>query len=133
MRFSPDRRPSKWGATAAVVPNQTAEAVLEYLSSGRGTPFETLTRLSDVTEIKGYRYCLTQVSLDFNHPHFGRIAEVLDEAGGSEFLLIVVETPERAVYLIVDKNNLPEEEAKPDHPLLQQIAAWLGPAIALRR
>ncbi len=133
MRFTPDRRPSKWGATAAVVANQTAESVLEYLSSGHGTPFDTLTRLSDVTEIKGYRYCLTQVSLDFGHPHFGRIAEVLDEAGGSEFLLIVVETPERSVYLIVDKNNLPEDEAKPDHPLLQQIAAWLGPAIALRR
>ncbi|MFZ5824094.1 MAG: hypothetical protein ACOY94_07190 [Bacillota bacterium] len=133
MRFTPDRRPSKWGATAAVAANQTAEAVLEHLAALESTPFDTVVRLSEVTEIKGYRYALIQVSLDFGHPHFPRIAEVLDEAGGSEFQVIVVETPERSVYLIVDKNNLPEEEIKPDHPLLQQIAAWLGPALAARR
>lgn len=133
MRFAPDRRPSKWGATAAVAANQTAEAVIEHLAGLKGTPFDTVVRLSEVTEIKGYRYALLQVSLDFGHPHFDRIAEVLDEAGGSEFQVIVVETPERAVYLIVDKNNLPEEEIKPDHPLLQQMAAWLGPAMAARR
>lgn len=133
MRFSPDRRPSKWGATAAVVPNQTADAVIDYLAALQGTPFDTVVRLSDTTEIKGYRYALLQVSLDFGHPHFPRIAEVLDEAGGSEFQIIVVETPERSVYLIVDKENLPEEEAKPDHPLIQQMAAWLGPAMAARR
>lgn len=133
MRFSPDRRPSKWGATAAVVPNQTADAVIEYLAALKGTPFDTVVRLSDTTEVKGYRYALLQVSLDFNHPHFPRIADVLDEAGGSEFQLIVAETPERAVYLIIDKHNLPEEEAKPDHPLLVQLAAWLGPALAAGR
>lgn len=133
MRFGPDRRPSKWGATAAMASNQSAEAVIDYLAALEGTPFDTVVRLSDVTEIKGYRYALLQVSLDFGHPHFGRIAEVLDEAGGSEFQLIVVETPERQVYLIVDKDNLPEEEARPDHPLLQQLAAWLGPAMTTRR
>ncbi|MFZ5813694.1 MAG: hypothetical protein ACOY93_00140 [Bacillota bacterium] len=133
MRFAPDRRPSKWGATAAVTTGHTAEAVIEHLAGLRGTPFDTVVRLSDLTEIKGYRYALLQVSLDFGHPHFPRIAEVLDEAGGSEFQLIVVETPERQVYLIVDKNNLPEEEARPDHPLLQELAAWLGPAMAARR
>lgn len=132
MRFAPDRRPSKWGATAAIVPQQTAEAVVAYLSALEGTPFDVVVQQSEITEIKGYRYCLLQVSLDFGHPHFPRIAEVLDEVGGSEFQLIVVETPERAVYLIVDKNNLPEEEARPDHPLLQRIAAWLGPAMAVR-
>lgn len=132
MRFTPDRRPSKWGATAAIVPNQTAEDVIEYLAGPESTPFDTVVRLSEVTEIKGYRYALLQVSLDFDHPHFPRIAEVLEEAGGSEFQVIVVETPERSVYLIVDKNNLPEEEAKPDHPLLHQLAAWLGPAMAAR-
>lgn len=133
MRFTPDRRPSKWGATATLVPNQTAEAVLEHLAALEGTPFDTVVRLSEITEIKGYRYALVQVSLDFGHPHFDRIAAVLEEAGGSEFQVIVVETPERSVYLIVDKDNLPEEEAKPDHPLLHQLAAWLGPAMAARR
>lgn len=133
MRFRPDRRPSKWGATAAVVSAETAESVLDYLTTTPGLPFDTVVRLSDVTEIKGYRYCLVQVSLDFGHPHFGRIAEVLEEAGGSEMQVIVVETPEGSVYLIVDKNNLPEEEAKPDHPLLQRIASWLGPALAATR
>lgn len=132
MRFRPDRRPSKWGATAAVVDNQTAEAALDYLTALEGTPFDAAIRLSDITEIKGYRYALLQVSLDFGHPHFPRIAEALDEIGGSEFQLIVVETPERSVYLIVDKNNLPEEEVRADHPLLQRMAAWLGPALAAR-
>lgn len=132
MRFRPDRRPSKWGATAAIVDNQSVEAVLDYLTALEGTPFDAVIRLSDVTEIKGYRYALLQVSLSFDHPHFPRIAETLDEVGGSEFQLIVVETPEGAVYLIVDKNNLPEEEIRADHPLLQRIAAWLGPAMAAR-
>ncbi|MDB4896986.1 MAG: hypothetical protein JWN15_3248 [Firmicutes bacterium] len=132
MQFKPDRRPSKWGATAAMVPGETAEAVLEYFTTAKGHPFDAVTRLSDLTEIKGYRYMLIQVSLDFGHPAFPAAAEVLDEAGGSEFQLIIVETPEQAVYLIVDKNNLPEEEAKPDHPLLVQLAGWLGPALAMR-
>jgi len=112
------------------VENQTAEAVLEYLSDLKGTPFDAVVRLSEITEVKGYRYALLHVSLDFGHPHFPRIADALDEVGGSEFQLIVVETPEQSVYLIVDKNNLPEEEVRPDHPLLGQIAAWLGPAMA---
>lgn len=132
MQFQPDRRPSKWGATAAVTAGQSAEAVIDFLMSGKGHPFEMVTRLSDVTEIKGYRHALLQVSLDFGHPAFPAIAPVLEEAGGSEFQLIVVETPERDVYLIVDRHNLPEEEAKPDHPLLVQLAGWLGSAISRR-
>jgi hypothetical protein len=104
--------------------------VLAFLGSRGGHPFDGMVRLSDVTEVKGYRYCLVQVSVDFGHASFPAIAEVLDEAGGSEFQLIVVEAPGRDVYLIVDKNNLPEEEARPDHPLLVRIARWLGPALA---
>jgi hypothetical protein len=129
MRFVPDRRPSKWGATAAYAAGETAETVIEFLSEGSGHPFDTVVRLSEVTEIKGYRYALLQVSLDFGHPRFPTIATLLDEMGGSEFQLIVVETPERSVYLIVDKQNLPEEEAKPDHPLLHTLAGWLGKAL----
>ncbi|MEW8979800.1 MAG: hypothetical protein AB2385_15530 [Symbiobacterium sp.] len=129
MRFRPDQRPSKWGATAAVVDHQRAEAVVEYLAALEGTPFDAVTRLSDLTEIKGYRYVLLQVSLDFSHPRFPAIAPVLDEIGGSEFQLIVVETPEGAVYLIVDKHNLPDEEMRPDHPLLRRLADWLGSAL----
>lgn len=129
MRFVPDRRPSKWGATAAVVQGETAEAVIEWLTQGSGHPFDGAIRLSEVTEVKGYRYCLLQVSLDFGHPAFPAIAEVLDEVGGSEFQLIVVETPEQAVYLIVDKDNLPEEEIRPDHPLLVKLGSWLGAAL----
>lgn len=132
MRFTADRRPSKWGATAAVTQRTTVEEVLSFLQAPGRHLFDGLVRLSDVTEIKGYRYCLTQVSLDFGHPSFPAVAEVLDEAGGSEFQLIVVETPEHQVYLIVDKNNLPEEEIRPDHPLLAQLADWLGPALARR-
>jgi hypothetical protein len=132
MQFQPDRRPSKWGATAAVVPGQTAESVLAFFTTERGHPFDGVVKLSEVTEVKGFRFCLLQVSLDFGHPSFPAIAEVLDELGGSEFQLIVVETPERSVYLIVDKDNLPEEEVRPDHPLLAQIATWLGPAIAMK-
>lgn len=132
MRFTPDRRPSKWGATAALTAGTTVEEVLEFLQRPGRHPFDGAIRLSDVTEIKGYRYCLLQVSLDFGHPAFPAIAETLDEAGGSEFQLIAVETPERSVYLIVDKNNLPEEEVRPDHPLLAALAAWLGPALAAR-
>ncbi len=130
MRFRPDQRPSKWGATAAVVEQQRAEAVVEYLAALEGTPFDAVIRLSDLTEIKGYRYVLLQVSLDFSHPHFPRIAGTLDEMGGSEFQLIVVETPEGAVYLIVDRHNLPDEEMRPDHPLLRRLAHWLGAAIS---
>ncbi|HEY3366241.1 MAG TPA: hypothetical protein VGK74_14400 [Symbiobacteriaceae bacterium] len=130
MQFRRDRRPSKWGATAAIATNQTAEAAVDHFSGRQGHPFDGVVRLSDVTEVKGYRYCLLQVSLDFAHPAFGAIAEVLDEVGGSEFQLIVVESPERSVYLIVDKDNLPEEEARPDHPLLVQLAEWLGSALA---
>ncbi|WP_043713444.1 hypothetical protein [Symbiobacterium thermophilum] len=130
MRFRPDQRPSKWGATAAVVDRQRAEDVVACLSALQGTPFDAVVRLSDLTEIKGYRYVLLQVSLDFNHPHFPRIADTLDELGGSEFQLIVVETPEGAVYLIVDKHNLPDEEMRPDHPLLRRLADWLGRAMA---
>jgi len=129
ITFTPDRRPSKWGATAAITPNQTAEAVIEFFAEGKGHPFDGLTKLSEVTEHKGYRYCLLQVGLDFGHPAFPKVADLLDEVGGSEFQLIVVETPERSVYLIVDKDNLPDEEAKPDHPLLAQLAGWLGGAL----
>lgn len=132
MRWVPDRRPSKWGATAALVQGETAESVLEFLSASGRHPFDALVRLSEITEVKGYRYVLTQVSLDFGHPAFPRIADLLDEMGGSEFQLIVVETPERSVYLIVDKHNLPDEEARPDHPLLAQLAEWLGKAMAQR-
>lgn len=130
MRFTPDRRPSKWGATAAITRGQTAEAVLDFFAAERGHPFDGVIKLSEVTEVKGYRYCLLQVSLDFGHPAFPKIAAVLDEVGGSEFQLIVVETPEHEVYLIIDKQNLPDEEALPDHPLLGQLAAWLGPALS---
>lgn len=130
MRFVPDRRPSKWGATAAVSAGTTVEAVVAFLSEPGTHPFDGAVRLSEVTEIKGYRYCLLEVSLDFGHPAFPAIAETLDEAGGSEFQVIVVESPERSVYLIVDKNNLPEEEIRPDHPLLAAIAAWLGPTLS---
>jgi hypothetical protein len=130
IKFTADRRPSKWGATAAVTQNQTAEAVIEFLSGRGGHPFDGAVKLSEVTEHKGFRYCLLQVSLDFGHPAFGAVTDVLDEMGGSEFQLIVVETPERSVYLIVDKDNLPEEEVRADHPLLASLANWLGPAIA---
>ncbi len=129
MRWVADRRPSKWGATAAVVQNETAESVLEFLTGRKGLPFDGLIRLSDLTEIKGYRYWLTQVSLDFEHPAFPAVADLLDELGGSEFQLIIVETPEKAVYLIVDKDNLPDEEIRPDHPLIAQLATWLGKAM----
>ncbi|MDF2630692.1 MAG: hypothetical protein K0R39_4523 [Symbiobacteriaceae bacterium] len=132
IKFAADRRPSKWGATAAVAQNQTAEAVIEWLAGRNGHPFDGAVKLSEVTENKGYRYALLQVSLDFGHPSFGKVADLLDEMGGSEFHLIVVETPERAVYLIVDKENLPDEEIRPDHPLLAQLADWLGPALARR-
>lgn len=132
MRFTPDRRPSKWGATAAVAAQATLDATLTDLAEGRGHPFDGVVRLSDPTEIKGYKYCLLQVSLDFGHPDFPAAADLLDEMGGSEFHLIVVETPESDVYLIVDKNNLPEEEVRPDHPLLAGLAAWLGSAMARR-
>lgn len=132
MRWVADRRPSKWGATAAVVQNETAESVLEFMTGPKGHPFDGLVRLSDLTEIKGYRYWLTQVSLDFGHPAFPAVAELVDELGGSEFQLIIVETPEKAVYLIVDKENLPEEEVRPDHPLLVQLADWLGKAMTQR-
>ncbi|HWH70165.1 MAG TPA: hypothetical protein VNT26_12325, partial [Candidatus Sulfotelmatobacter sp.] len=87
IRFTPDRRPSKWGATAAVTQNQTAEAVIEWLAGRHGHPFDGIVKLSEVTEHKGYRYCLLQVSLDFGHPAFGAVAELLDEMGGSEFQL----------------------------------------------
>lgn len=129
MQFRLDRRPSKWGATAAVSQGTTVEAVIEFLEGKQGHPFDDVAPMSEVTEIKGYRFCLLQASLDFNHPRFGQIAELLDELGGSEFQVIAVETPERSVYLIVDKNNLPEEEAKPDHPGLHQLADWLGSAL----
>lgn len=132
MRFAPDRRPSKWGATAAVAQAQTAEAILAYFSEEKGHPFDSVTRLSDVTEHKGFRYSLLQVSLDFGHPAFPAAQDLLDEMGGSEFQLIVVETPEQSVYLIVDKDNLPEEEAKPDHQMLGQLADWLGSALKMR-
>jgi hypothetical protein len=132
IRFTPDRRPSKWGATAAVARGQTAEAVVEYLSTPQGHPFDSAVKLSEITERKGFRYCLLQVSLDFGHPAFGRAMEILEEMEGSEFQLIVVETPERDVYLIVDKDNLPEEEVRPDHPLLVRLAGWLGPAMGQR-
>lgn len=132
IKFTPDRRPSKWGATAAVTQGATAEEVLEYLSSPGAHPFDGVVRLSEVTEKKGFRYCLLQVSLDFGHPAFGRAMDILEEMEGSEFQLIAVETPEQAVYLIVDKDNLPEEEVRPDHPLLQRLAGWLGPAMARR-
>ncbi len=130
MQFVPDRRPSKWGATAAVVRRQTAEAVVDHFTSGTGHPFDLVTRLSEMTEIKGYRYCLLQVSLDFGHPAFHRVTDLLEEMGGAEFRLIVVETPEGDVYLIIDKNNLPEEVAKPDHLLLVKLADWLGATLA---
>lgn len=130
IKFASDRRPSKWGATAAITRGQTAEAVLEYLMNPGRHPFDSAVRLCEVTEKKGFRYGLLQASLDFGHPSFPAVAELLDEMGGSEFQLIVVETPERDVYLIVDKENLPEEESRPDHPLLLQLAAWLGPALA---
>ncbi len=130
MRFRPDKRPSKWGATAAMVDQQRAEAVVVALAALEGTPFDAVIRLSDLTEIKGYRYVLLQVSLDFAHPHFPRIADALEEMGGSEFQLIVVETPEGSVYLIVDKHNLPDEEMRADHPLLRRLADWLGAALA---
>lgn len=130
IRFSIDHRPSKWGATAAVVRGQTVEAVRDHLAEGAGLPFDGLIRLSEPTEIKGYRYCLVEVSLDFNHPAFPAIAETLEEWGGTEIQVILVQTPEGDLYLIVDKANLPEEEARPDHPLLQQVAVWLGKALA---
>lgn len=130
MIFRPDRRPSKWGATAAMVASANVEEVVAHFQSPDSHPFDGVVRLSEVTEIKGYRYCLLQVSLDFSHPSFPAVADLLDEAGGSEFQLIVVEAPEHAVYLIVDRNNLPEEEVGPDHPLLARLAAWLGPALA---
>jgi len=133
VRFRPDQRPSKWGATAAVVDRQRAEDVVAYLAALKGTPFDAVVRLSDLTEIKGYRYVLLQVSLDFNHPRFPQIADTLDELGGSEFQLIVVETPEGDVYLIVDKHNLPDEEMRPDHPLLRRLADWLGKTLAGQR
>ena len=129
IKFVPDSRPSKWGATAAITRGQTAEAVIDFLSAPGRHPFDGAVRLSEVTEKKGYRYCLLQVSLDFSHPAFPAIADLLDEMGGSEFQLIVVETPEQDVYLIVDKDNLPEEEIRPDHPLLAQLARWLGRAV----
>lgn len=129
MRFAPDSRPSKWGATAAVARKSTAEAVLEYLSSEGSHPFDGVIRLSDLTEIKGYRYILLQVSLDFGHPAFPVAAPLLDELGGSEFQLIVVETPQQEVYLIVDRHNLPEEEVRTDHPLIVALAQWLGAAL----
>lgn len=130
MRFEATSRPSKWGATAAIARGATLEAAVELLSQPGSHPFDGLIRLSDMTEVKGYRYLLTQVSLDFGHPAFGGVADLLDELGGSEFQLIIVEAPEGDLYLIVDKDNLPEEEAKPDHPLLQQLAKWLGRALA---
>lgn len=133
ITFVPDRRPSKWGATAAVARQQPAEAILTWLAEPGRHPFDGAVKLSEVTEKKGYRYCLLQVSLDFGHPAFPAIAELLDEMGGSEFQLIVVETPEQDVYLIVDKDNLPEEEIRPDHPLLGQLAGWLGRALAMKR
>lgn len=130
MKFQPESRPSKWGATAAVARGATLDAAVDLLVTPGSHPFDGLTRLSDVTEVKGYRYLLTQVSLDFGHPAFAGAAELLDEMGGSEFQLIIVESPEGDVYLIIDKDNLPEEEAKPDHPLLQRLAKWLGRALA---
>lgn len=132
MRFLPESRPSKWGATAAVAARNGTklEEAVAYFSEPGSHPFDGLVRLSDVTEVKGYRYLLTQVSLDFGHPEFAGAAELLDEMGGSEFQLIIVEAPEGDLYLIVDKDNLPEEEAKPDHPLLQRLAKWLGRALA---
>jgi hypothetical protein len=130
MRFQPESRPSKWGATAAVARGARLEAAIDLLSRPGSHPFDGLVRLSDVTEVKGYRYLLTQVSLDFAHPAFGGVADLLDELGGAEFQLIVVESPEGDLYLIVDKENLPEEEARPDHPLLQRLAKWLGRALA---
>jgi hypothetical protein len=130
MRFSPDHRPSKWGATAALVPSATVEEVISYFMEEKGHPFDGVIRLCDLTEVKGYRYMLLQVSLDFGHPAFGAAAGLLDEMGGSEFQLIAVETPEQSVYLIVDRQNLPEEEMRPDHPLLAGIAQWLGAALA---
>lgn len=130
IQFRPDRRASKWGATAALATGQTVEDVLNFLTAPGRHPFDGVVRLSEITEIKGYRYCLLQVSLDFGHPAFPAVAELLDELGGSDFQLIVVETPEQAAYLIVDKNNLPDEEVRPDHPLLAQLAGWLGPAMA---
>jgi phosphoglycolate phosphatase-like HAD superfamily hydrolase len=130
MRFQPESRPSKWGATAAVARGARLEAAIDLLSLPGSHPFDGLVRLSDVTEVKGYRYLLTQVSLDFAHPAFGGVADLLDELGGAEFQLIVVESPEGDLYLIVDKENLPEEEARPDHPLLQRLAKWLGRALA---
>lgn len=115
-----------------MAPAQTAEAVLEYFSEGKGHPFDAVTRLSDLTEHKGFRYSLLQVSLDFGHRAFPAVQDLLDEMGGSEFQVIVVETPEQSVYVIVDKDNLPEEEARPDHPMLAQLADWLGKALAMR-
>lgn len=132
IKFMPDQRPSKWGATAAVARQQTAEAVVEFLSVPQGHPFDGAVKLSEITEKKGFRYCLLQVSLDFGHPSFPAAADLLEEMEGSEFQLIVVETPEQDVYLIVDKENLPDEEIRPDHPLLKRLAAWLGPAMARR-
>lgn len=130
MRFEPDSRPSKWGATAAIAHHETAETVLEFLGAPGKHPFDGLVRLSEITAVKGYRYALVQVSVDFGHPTFSAIAEALDEVGGSEFQLIVVEAPGGDVYLIVDKDNLPEEEVRPDHPLLARVAKWLGRAMA---
>lgn len=132
INFVPDRRPSKWGATAAVARQQTAEAVIDLIAQPGRHPFDGAVKLSEVTEKKGYRYCLLQVSLDFGHRAFPAIADLLDEMGGSEFQLIVVETPEQDVYLIVDKDNLPDEEVRPDHPLLAQLANWLGPAMGMK-
>jgi hypothetical protein len=133
IKFAPDRRTSKWGATAAVARQQTAEAVVEYLSQPQGHPFDGAVKLSEITDKKGFRYCLLQVSLDFDHPDFGAAMDILEEMEGSEFQIIVVETPEQDVYLIVDKENLSEEEEiRPDHPLLVRLAGWLGPAMARR-
>lgn len=130
MRFQPESRPSKWGATAAIARGATLEEAVEFLSSPGPHPFDGLVRLSEMTEVKGYRYLLTQVSLDFGHPAFAGAADLLDEMGGSEFQLIIVQSPEGDLYLIVDKDNLPEEEATPDLPLLKRLAMWLGRAIS---
>lgn len=130
IRFDADKRPSKWGATAAKARGQTVEAVRDYLAGAQGLPFDGLIRLSEPTEIKGYRYCLVEVSLAFDHPAFGAIADTLEEWGGTDVQVILVETPEQDVYLIVDRANLPEEEIRPDHPLLIQVADWLGGALA---
>jgi hypothetical protein len=132
MKFQPESRPSKWGATAAVARGESLEAAVSFLAAPGSHPFDSLVRLSDVTAVKGYRYLLAQVSLDFGHPAFPAVAGLLEEVGGSEFQLILVEAPEGDVYLILDKENLPEEEARPDHPLLQRLARWLGRALASR-